>query len=92
MAGPSLRVAASVKWIGYADGVVAYVPATCETHLLSPEFELVFNVGSVIASADALHLSLITVGSDAKSGPQAVALSANACDELLNLQILEPAH
>ena len=40
--GGSVRFGRGVKWRAYEDGIVVYVPATCETHILEPQFAAFF--------------------------------------------------
>lgn len=46
-----LRVPPGVRWRPYADGVVVRVPATCEVHVLAPEYEPMFAPGMVLTDA-----------------------------------------
>ena len=38
----SVRFGRGVNWRAYEDGIVVYVPATCETHILEPQFAAFF--------------------------------------------------
>lgn len=38
----SVRFSQGVKWRAYKDGIVVYAPATCETHILEPQFAAFF--------------------------------------------------
>ena len=38
----SVRFSQGVKWRAYEDGIVVYAPATCETHILEPQFAAFF--------------------------------------------------
>ncbi len=40
-----MQVCSGLKWRAYDDGVVVYVPTTCETHLLAPELASILRSG-----------------------------------------------
>ena len=71
-----MRRSPSVKWRVFDDGLVVYVPATCETHLLPLELTPLFE-------SMTWELPVVDEIDSETAPPQLVK-------ELINLKILEP--
>ena len=76
------RPSAGLRLRTYPDGVVVYVPSTCETHLLPPAFASLF---------DTTTFAVGNPGDNARrmSSPGPIEPSAEHLDELVRLKIFE---
>lgn len=73
-------------WHSFGDGVVVYVNASCETHLLPPEFaELLHDPSRVVIDDPADHVRA-PLGEDPEH--PALLVPRPVIDELVQLQIL----
>jgi hypothetical protein len=82
----AVRLGLGVRWREYDDGIVVYVPATCETHILPPHFAAFFRASSArfFESPQSVH----TLAGTSRE----VAISPNAgefADELISLKIFD---
>ena len=74
-----LRIKAGVKWRVFDDGLVVYVPETCETHLLDTAW-LQALVGFDVAAPSAASQGSLH---------QAPAITASEWQSLVDLKILD---
>ena len=82
----SVRLGVGTKWRAYEDGVVVYVPATCETHILEPQFAAFFR--SVAAQLSGVENG--DPADDQAFGAGAEPLIAGSfVQELVSLKILD---
>lgn len=80
-----MRLNDGVKWRTFDDGLVVYVPATCETHILPPHFAAFFcaltsQKGALPFNLDALNLTCIESGFP--------VVSDQLIEELISLKIV----
>jgi hypothetical protein len=75
----SLRIKSGVQWRAFDDGLVVYVPETCETHLLDTAWL------QALAGFDAAAATAASQG----SLHQAPAFTASEWQSLVDLKILD---
>ncbi len=75
-----------VKWRAYDDGVVVYVPASCETHVLPPHFAAFFR--SVDSNSAKPTTAFITLAADSSTIPP-MGIDEPFLSELVALKILD---
>jgi len=73
-----MRIGSGVKWREYDDGIVVYVPATCESHILAKHFAPFFHASSPLEPFDCeVAISSFPV---------------QFVEELVSLKILDPGN
>ena len=81
-----MQICSGVKWREYDDGIVVYVPATCETHILAKHFSAFFHASSPLAaSLKSGAGTLETFDCEAASS----SFPVQFVEELLSLKILD---
>ena len=83
----SVRVSSHVKCRICEDGIVVFVPATCETHILSTSLSSLFK-------HEAAEIGVVDDGSDAEVGDghgsvRRVFVSPHIVNELVGLKIFD---
>ena len=81
-----MQLGRGVKWRAYDDGIVAYVPATCETHILPPHFAAFFR--SVASWSSGPVKTANTLAQDSSETP-APGVEDQFISELIALKILD---
>jgi hypothetical protein len=84
-----MRIGSGVKWRVYDDGIVVYVPATCETHVLATHFVSLFHASSMLAASRKSEMGTLE-----EFDREAVisSLSVQFIEELVLLKILDPGN
>lgn len=85
-----LRIADGVKWRVYSDGIVVFVAATCETHILSNALQFLFQIDGVFVGAVDLTLDNSKVGIGSPLDRHSIG--SDMLVELVGLKIFEPLH
>ena len=83
-----MQLGRGVKWRAYEDGIVVYVPATCETHVLPPHYAVFFRSCSSPCVETASGIN--TLAEDSIDVVDALA-SREFAKELTTLKILDAA-
>lgn len=81
-----MKLRSGVKWRAYGDGVVVYVPATCETHVLAPELADIICSRTAESSGPAGGVDSLAVDFTETS---ASGVADQFIDELIALKILD---
>jgi hypothetical protein len=84
-----MRICSGVKWREYDDGIVVYVPATCESHILAKHFATFFHASSPLAA------SLKSETGTLEQFDREAAISSFSVqfvEELVSLKILDPGN
>jgi hypothetical protein len=89
-----VRLGPGVRWRTFPDGAVAYVPATCETHLLTPACEPLLDALAQAVAAEppegATGPAATAPGSGAEPPPGPDADPGELLPSLLALKIVVP--
>ena len=78
-----------VKWREYEDGVVVYVAATCETHILEPQFAAFFRLVASQASKPGAGNNELPESPSEFRDP---LITGSFLQELVSLKILDPGN
>ena len=82
----AFRLGQGVKWREYDDGIVVYVPATCETHILQPHFAAFFRASELQSVEPVKGINTVAQSSGDAAGP---GLSGQFAEELVLLKIFD---
>ena len=82
----SVRFGRGVQWRAYEDGIVVYVPATCETHILEPQFAAFFHS---LASRRSEVENSNPMGEDTFEAVDEQGDAASLVQELVSLKIID---
>ena len=84
-----MQLGRGVKWRAFDDGVVVYVPATCETHLLAPELAQIIGCRTPGSSGSAGGAGQPAVDFSSAGASEG---AARFIPELVALKILDAGH